>query len=167
MDRLTSPTDTGPMTLRILTIVTAVGSAVSAGIFFTFSTFTMAGLRQLPANQGAAAMQAINREAPSGLFGVLLIVTTLGCVALGVSSVLRLHEPAARYQLAACVLYLVGVVVVTGAYHVPRNDVLAGLDANSPEGTSYWATYVVEWVRMNHVRTIAPLVASILLILSL
>ena len=61
-------------------------------------------------------------------------------------------------------LYIVGVLFITGGYHVPRNSILAGLDPNSDEGTTYWATYQEEWVRMNHVRTIAPLVAAVLLV---
>ncbi len=60
-----------------------------------------------------------------------------------------------------------GVVLTTGGYHVPRNNVLDGLEPNSAEGIAYWATYLQEWVRMNHVRTIAPLVAAVLLTLSL
>ncbi len=38
---------------------------------------------------------------------------------------------------------------------------------DSSEGTAYWATCLEEWVRMNHVRAIAPLVAAVLYVLSL
>ena len=62
---------------------------------------------------------------------------------------------------------IVGVVLLTIGYHVPRNDKLDGLDPNSAEGIAYWATYLEEWVRMNHVRTIAPLVTAVLLTVSL
>lgn len=47
------------------------------------------------------------------------------------------------------------------------NNLLDAVDPNSADGIAYWATYVEEWVRMNHVRTIAPLVAAVLLALSL
>jgi len=50
---------------------------------------------------------------------------------------------------------------------VPRNNNLDALDPDSAEGIAYWATYLEEWVRMNHVRTIAPLVAATLLTVSL
>ncbi len=72
-----------------------------------------------------------------------------------------------QYRLAAGVLHLVGVGLLTGLYHVPRNNLLDGLDPSSPEGIAYWATYLEEWVRMNHVRTLAPLVAAFLLTVSL
>lgn len=35
-------------------------AAARSAVFFTFSTFTMQGLNQLPAAQGIAAMQSIN-----------------------------------------------------------------------------------------------------------
>ena len=44
---------------------------------------------------------------------------------------------------------------------------MTAVDANSTEGAAYWAVYLREWVRMNHVRTIAPLVSAILLSVSL
>ncbi|NEX23197.1 hypothetical protein G3480_23345 [Thiorhodococcus mannitoliphagus] len=43
---------------QALTILCALGAATAAGVFFTFSTFTMAGLKRLSAAQGMAAMQA-------------------------------------------------------------------------------------------------------------
>jgi len=37
------------------TITAIVGAGINAGVYLTFSTFTMNGLRRLPASQGAAA----------------------------------------------------------------------------------------------------------------
>ena len=152
---------------QTLTIICAVGAAMAAGTLFTFSTFTINGLKRLPPSQGAAAMQAINKEAPTPLFMLLIFGTGAACVVLGIYAVLNFEESASIYQLIACGLYVVGVVVLTGVYHVPRNDKLDGLDPNSAEGIAYWATYLKEWVTMNHVRTIAPLVSAVLLAISL
>jgi uncharacterized membrane protein len=151
----------------ILTILCAVGAATAAGAFFTFSTFTMYGLKRLNPSQGAAAMQAINREAPTPLFMLLLFGTGAACLVLMVSSALHLDDPASWYRLVACGLYIVGVVLTTIGYHVPRNNVLDGLDPSSAEGIAYWAVYLEEWVRMNHVRTIAPIASAVLLTASL
>ncbi len=148
---------------RILTIVCAVGAATAAGTFLTFSTFTMSGLKKLPASEGAAAMQSINRQATTPLFMLVLFGTGVACLILGVQSARRLGEPFATPRLIACAIYFVGVVVLTVAYHVPRNDVLASFDPNSAEGIAYWHTYLRQWVPMNHVRTAAPLVSSIIL----
>lgn len=46
-------------------------------------------------------------------------------------------------------------------------EVLAGLDPDSAEGSEYWKRYLEQRVRMNHVRTIAPLISAILLMVSL
>ncbi len=152
---------------RTMAVICAVGAGMNAGAFFTFSTFTIEGLKRLPPSQGAAAMQAINKEAPTPLFMLLLFGTGAACLVLGIYAALHLDDSVSKYQLIACVLYIVGVVVLTGVYHVPRNDKLDGFDPNSAEGIAYWATYLKEWVRANHVRTIAPLVSAVLLAASL
>ena len=112
-------------------------------------------------------MQSINKGAPTPLFMLLLFGTGAACVVLGIRAGLNFEDSASKYQLIACALYIVGVVFLTIGYHVPRNDKLDGLDPNSAEGVAYWATYLKEWVRMNHVRTIAPIVSAVLLTVSL
>ncbi len=150
-----------------LTILCAIGAATAAGTFFTFSTFTIAGLRRLESAQGAAAMQAINKEAPTPLYMLLLFGTGVAYLVLMVHAILNLQGSAAAYPVTAGAVYISGVVVTTIGYHVPRNDRLDGVDPNSAEGMAYWAVYLREWVRMNHVRTVAPLLSAVLLILSL
>lgn len=39
--------------IQTVTIICAVGSGMAAGTFFTFSTFTMEGLKRLSSAQGA------------------------------------------------------------------------------------------------------------------
>lgn len=150
-----------------LTIIGIVGAGAVAGAFFTFSTFTMAGLKRLAPGQGVAAMQAINAEAPTPPFMLLLFGTGAACLAIMGSAVMRLDAPGSAYQLIAGALYTVDVVLVTVRYHVPRNNRLDALDPHSAEGIAYWTTYLEEWVRMNHVRTIAPLLTALLLTISL
>ena len=90
--------------LRSLTLVSALGAGLVAGVFFAFSTFVMKGLDRTPAPGGLTAMQAINRAAPTPLFMLALFGTALTCTVLGVSAFFRLDEPVARYQLAGCAL---------------------------------------------------------------
>nr|WP_276611698.1 anthrone oxygenase family protein [Thiorhodococcus mannitoliphagus] len=144
-----------------------MGAATVAGVFFTFSTFTMTGLKRLSAAHGMVAMQAINAAAPSPVFMLLLFGTGAACLALGAHAGLNLDQPGAALRVIAAALYIAGVVLLTLGYHVPRNRILAGLDPDSSEGAAYWARYQREWVRMNHVRTVAPLFSALLLILSL
>ena len=153
--------------MTLLTILCTAGTATAAGASFTFSDFTMRGLRSLAPSQGAAAMQAINKAAPSPLFMLLIFGTGAACLALCVLSALHLDAPGAMMRLIAGALYVVGVVLTTIGYHVPRNNRLEQLDAMSIEGEEYWATYLREWIPMNHVRTIAPLVSSVMLMFSM
>jgi uncharacterized membrane protein len=88
-------------------------------------------------------------------------------VALGIQAALDLDAPYAKQRLAASGIYLVGVVGLTIGYHVPRNDRLAAVDPTSVNGTSYWATYLEQWVPMNHIRTIAPLATAAILVCAL
>ena len=52
-------------------------------------------------------------------------------------------------------------------FNVPRNERLAELDPEQPEGVEYWKDYLVSWTRWNHVRTLASLAATALLARSL
>lgn len=150
-----------------LAIAALVGAGLNAGVFFSFSTFTMSGLKRLAPAAGAAAMQEINREAPKAPLMSLFFGTAIASVALVVSEVGNLDQVAARYQVAGGALFLVGVILLTGLYHVPRNNRLDRLDPASRHGERYWEIYLHQWVRMNHVRTVAPLAATVLLALSL
>lgn len=52
------------------------------------------------------------------------------------------------------------------AFHVPRNDALAVLDPAGPGTVEAWRTYLAEWTRLNHVRTVSAAVGCVLLLLS-
>ncbi len=153
--------------MTALTILCAVGAAAASGAFFTFSNFTMTGLRRLPPAHGAAAMQAINKAALSPLFMLLLFGTGAACIALMVLSGMCIGEPGSTMRLVAGAIYVVGVVLTTVGYHVPRNNRLDRIDPESSEGAEYWAVYLKEWVSMNHVRSIAPFVSAVMLTVSL
>lgn len=142
-----------------LSVVTALGSGIVGGVFFGFSTFVMKGLGRLPPAQGIAAMQSINLAAPSPLFMGALFGTALAGIGLGISALTRLDEPAARYQLIGSALYL-GVVVLTAAYHVPRNDALAAIDPQAVGAVEFWRDYASSWTAWNHVRTALALAAA-------
>jgi uncharacterized membrane protein len=86
---------------------------------------------------------------------------------LAVLAVIEWESPESICVLAGSALYLIGVVVVTIAFNVPRNDALAAADADSPAGAELWQRYLREWTAGNHVRTVAPLAAAALLTISL
>ena len=138
-----------------------------AGVFFAFSAFVMTALARLPPAQGIAAMQSINVVVINPVFGVAFFGTAAACVLLAVSSLLAWREPGAVYVLVGSLLYLLGTIVVTMVFNVPRNDALAAVDPASAEGARLWADYVTSWTAWNHVRAAAALVASALLTIAL
>ncbi|HEX7276262.1 MAG TPA: anthrone oxygenase family protein [Acidimicrobiales bacterium] len=153
-------------TQQVLCIVGAIGAALAAGVLFAFSTFVMSGLRSLPDEQGLAAMQAINKAATTPPFMLVLLGTALLCVGVGISAATRLDERAAVYQLVACALYLVGIVVTIG-YHVPRNDALALVNASSSGVGAAWRQYASGWTAWNHVRLLTSLGAAVTFLIAL
>ncbi len=153
--------------VRATTVAAALGTGAMGGVFFAFSTFVMRGLARLPASQGMAAMQSINVAAVrpgfmTGLFGSAAL-----CVGLGVHALRHRDRAPARLVLAAAAIYLLGTIVLTIAYHVPRNDALARLVPSDPATAAYWRNYVSAWTSANHVRTASSLAASLLLVLAL
>jgi uncharacterized membrane protein len=143
-----------------LVIVAAVGAGCTGGVLFAFSSFVMPALRRLPPAQGAAAMQSINITAVRPPFMLAFGGTAALSVALVVVAAMALDEAYAPWLIVAAVLYLVGVLGLTMAYHVPRNDALAALVPDAPETTAAWARYAAEWTTANHVRAAAGLLAT-------
>ena len=153
--------------LFVVTLVSALGCGLMAGVFFAFSTFVMRALARLPSTQGIVAMQSINVAAITPSFMVALFGTAAVCVLLTVFSLSMWQKPCAVYLLVGSLLYLVGTILVTIIFNVPRNDVLAAVDPATAEGARVWADYVASWTAWNHVRTAAALAAATLLTIAL
>jgi uncharacterized membrane protein len=153
--------------LFALKVATALGCGLIGGVFFAFSAFVMAGLGRLPPAQGIAAMQSINVTAVTPLFMLALFGTAAACLFLVIWSVPRWNQPGVPYLLVGSVLYLIGAILVTIVFNVPRNDALAGAKPDSPEAAQLWATYLTTWIAWNHVRTLASLAAAAAITLSL
>jgi len=148
-------------------LLAALGCALIAGVFFAFSSFVMPALARLRAAQGVRAMQAINVTVLNPWFLGALLGTALVCAGLVWNALRTWSAPGAWLQLAGSCLYLVGTILVTIRCHLPRNDALAGLPADSAEAERFWPVYVTSWSAWNHVRGTAAFVASALLILAL
>jgi uncharacterized membrane protein len=145
----------------------AVGSGLMAGLFFTFSVIMMKALDRLPAPQGIAAMQSINKTIINPLFMLVFMGTTVACAVLGVVALFRLDRPEGRWLLAGSLLYLVGCFLLTGGYHVPRNDKLDTFDPSTAEAARYWATYVKDWTLWNHARSLSAIGATVSFVMAL
>ena len=154
--------------LFTLTLITALGCGLVAGVFYAFSTFVMKGLARLPSSQGIAAMQSINITVINPWFlGAAFFGTAAACVLVVVFSLLRWNEAGAPYLLSGGLAYLIGDILVTMVFNVPKNDALAAADPQSADGARIWAGYVTSWTAWNHVRTVAALAAAVLLTFAL
>ncbi len=146
--------------LLAVALLTAIGAGTVGGVFFAFSTFVMKALGGLPVNQGVAAMQRINVVVLNGQLLGLFVGTALTSVACIGVSFFAASPPLSAMLLAGGLLYLCGSFIVTIAFNVPRNNHLAALAAESAEAAAYWPVYVREWLRWNHVRTLASIASA-------
>jgi len=150
-----------------MTLLAALGCALIAGIFLGFSNFVMPALARLRPAHAVRAMQSINVVVLNRWFLGVLLGTALACVGLALNALGAWSEPGAWLRFAGSCSYLVGTVWVTKRYHVPRNETLARLPAESAEAEHFWPRYVASWSAWNHVRGAAAFVAAALLILAL
>jgi uncharacterized membrane protein len=153
--------------IQYLTLATALGCGLSAGVFFAFSSFVMPALDRLAPGQSIRAMNSINRLALTPVFMTALFGTALACAVLAVWAVASWGERGAPLVLAGSALYVVGAVVVTRAANVPLNDTLMNVDSESAGAAASWRSYLSDWIAWNHARAATTLAASGLLIAAL
>ena len=149
------------------TFLATLGSALMAGLFFTFSNTAMTAFGKLPPVTGIAAMQAINVWILNPIFGLVFFGTSVLSVLLIVVAVLNLSQAWAWPLLAGALSYLIGSLLVTMIFNVPLNDRLAASAAETAEAASFWDEYLRVWTAWNHVRTVLSLAATGLLIWAL
>jgi uncharacterized membrane protein len=154
-------------TLSILTILAAVSSGVMGGLFFIFSNTIMAALARIAPAGGIAAMQSINIVIQNPVFFLFFFGPALLSIVLAIGAVLGWTPGGHAWLYIGAAFYLLGIMGVTIAINVPMNDALAAVDPASAEGANVWTTYLVDWTRWNHVRTIAGIGSCLAYILAL
>jgi len=105
-------------------------------------------------------MQSINLSVVNPWFMTAFLGPAAVCCVLAVSSMLHWNGQGAAFNLAGSAFYLAGAMLVTFAFNVPLNDMLATVDLASAEGASQWAGYLTTWTNWNHVRAAAALLAA-------
>lgn len=153
--------------INILLWFSAISVGIMAGVYYTFSAFVMRSLDAIEAPSGMLAMQSINRTIVRSSFLPIFFGSTLACAVLAVIAVLNLSAPGAIWTLIGSTLYVIGMFVVTVAGNVPLNNQLEATKADSPEGAEMWASYMRKWIVWNHVRTIACIVSTVMLVLAI
>ena len=153
--------------IDLVVLVTALGCALMAGLFFVFSVAVMKALGALPPAHGIAAMQSINVVIINRWFLTVFFGTSVACIIVIVAALLRWSAAGSGFAAAGGLLYLIGTLLVTMVFNVPRNNALARAPPTSTEGATLWTDYLVTWTAWNHVRTVAALAATACLVVSL
>ena len=153
-------------TIETITLLSALGAGVVAGVFYAFSGFVMEALARMPADQGIRAMQLINVTVINPWFFLVFFGTALGSAIVMIHGWLHPESPGVASLIAGGLIYLLGTILVTGLRNVPLNNKLARVDPASAEGEIVWKVYLKRWTAWNHLRTLASVAATILLTLS-
>ncbi|MCS3799435.1 DUF1772 domain-containing protein [Niastella sp. OAS944] len=154
---------------NITLLITALTTALIAGLFYSYSCSVNPGLGKLPDAGYLAAMQSINREILNPLFFMSFIGTL---ILLPVSAWVQYSNPAhTRFYLllAATVIYALGTFGVTIMGNVPLNNALDGfqLQSASPETLQqYRQSFEKPWNRLHSIRTMANAITLILVLLA-
>ena len=143
-----------------LGLLASLGCGLNGGFFFAFSVVVMRALAERPAPEGIAVMQRINVVVLNRWFLGVFFGTAVLCLAAIILAALSWAELRSAWLIAGSVLYLVGTILVTMRFNVPRNEALKRVAPSSAEAASLWADYLVTWTAWNHVRAAAAFLAS-------
>lgn len=149
--------------LSILTLLGAVGTGLIAGIFFIFSVAVMPALARVTPVEGINSMKSINVVIVNPIFLLVFLGTAALCLALGVLSVFGWNRPGSSVLLAGALLYI-AAIGITAAFNIPMNNALDKLSASEPRAAAFWTKYLSDWTFWNHLRGLASLASTALLI---
>jgi uncharacterized membrane protein len=146
-----------------LTFAATIGSAATGGVLFAFSSFVMPALDRLDPDDAIRAMNAVNVTAVRPAFMTVLFGTAALTAVTTVAGIRRRGTREGRLLIIGSAVYLVGVIGLTMAYHVPLNDALARFDPATGDAPRTWSDYSTGWTRWNHVRSLAGVAGAVLL----
>ena len=117
-------------------------------------------LRAEPAG-GIESMQQINKTVIRTQFvaGILLIAPA--SILFALYSLTVFEGAALAALIAAPLVYVPSVFLMTIIGNVPMNNRLDRLDHTSPDAQAYWARYGRDWTRLNHVRTLGSVATAV------
>ena len=144
-----------------LTIAAAVGAAVNAGVFYSWSAMVMPAVGQLPTDEGIAAMKVLNSAAPAP-FSVVALGTAALCAVLVFRAFGARGTASGRWILCGAALFYLAAIVITFAVNVPLSyaiDQLTATEASDGE----WEDLRTGWVWANHLRTLGCTAAAAML----
>ena len=153
----------------IVLLLATLSTGVLGGLFFTWSNTVTTGIGRLNDLEYLRAFQSMNRTILNPGFFLVFFGPAL---LLPLASYLYFKEiPNYLFWLllAACLLYFVGVLVVTVVGNIPLNNVLENstLSEMSMEDVKILRTnFESKWNSLNRIRTYSSIMAFLALILA-
>lgn len=152
---------------NISLFLAAFGTALMAGLFYSYSCSVNTGLSKLTDIQYLSAMQNINRAILNPAFLGVFIGTL---IILPISAYLNYTSPpGTRFWLivAAAIVYAAGLFGVTMLGNVPLNEMLDTFtteSANAMEIAAKRKEFEGPWNRLHLIRTIAVVISLALIL---
>lgn len=156
-------------TPTIILILATLSTGIMAGIFFTWSNAVTTGLARLNDLEYLRAFQSMNRAILNPAFFLAIFGPV---VLLPLSSFFQFKSaPNTLFWLllAASLIYLIGVIIVTFTGNIPLNDILdkSALNEFSMEDAkSLRDRFENKWNSLNWIRTFSSLGAFVLIIIT-
>lgn len=154
---------------HLLLLVTATLVALMAGLFYSWSVSVIPGLARVADDTYLKAMHAMNRAIQNPLF----LLAFMGAVVLLPICTWQQYTGTfsgrAGLLLATTVVYGVGVFGVTVVGNVPLNNLLDAADVHrltTEQTAALRTTFERPWVRLHTIRTVAAVVALVLVLLA-
>ena len=156
-------------TSNIILALKTLTTALIAGLFYAYSCSVNAGLAQLSDANYILAMQSINRVIQNPLFlfsfmGTLFLLPISTYLHYNKSDLNRFY-----LLLFATIIYLIGVIAITAFGNIPLNNALDKFSIQSADNEAIRQArlgFENAWNSFHLIRTIASIVALILVILA-
>lgn len=154
-------------TQTIILILATLSTGIMAGLFFTWSNTVTTGIGRLNDLEYLRAFQAMNRTILNPAFFLAFFGAAL-LLPISTYMQFKIQSDYMHWMLlAACMLYLIGVIVVTFAGNIPLNNIL---EASNLEGISFEDAKILresfenKWNTLNWIRTYCSLGAFLILV---
>jgi uncharacterized membrane protein len=156
-------------TANIILAITTLTTALIAGLLYAYSCSVNGGLARLSDANYILAMQAINKAIlnPAFLFsfiGTLFLLPICTYLHYNNGDFNRFY-----LLLFATIIYLIGVILITAFGNIPLNNSLDSFSVQSTDNESITKARLAfenAWNNFHLIRTIASIVALILVILA-
>lgn len=154
---------------NLILILTALTTALMAGLFYAWSCSVIPGLSRLPDADYLRAMQELNRAIQNpvffaGFMGTLLLLPLSAWLNYGQPGPLRFW-----LLLAAALTYTIGVFGVTVFGNIPLNNALDVFNLPAASGIGIAAQRVRfegAWNALNSIRTLASILSVLFVIIA-